>query len=337
LSICLLVFVAVLFGGVTAHSRIDQLRRHVISLDDVGSRSSAEFAMAAQPHGGQGAARRISADRVCGYKLILGFGAMPITNNEQAKKTLNDVIKAAGVRPQTIEIRAAEVDNAYACENEEENGSFKRYILYNPEWLNQLISEVGTDWTARAILAHEVGHHKKGHNLRDQQSCAAALEAEADEVAGEALAKLGATLEEAQAPFRKIAEDRGDECYPSRDERVAAVKRGWESVKGPAYPNAVRKFFFYYGYGDENERGNHFWKRVNDTTWTETFSGSGNEDQIQEKGRITIEGDNGILLRHKTKTYLEYFIPDKRSKVMYIRIRGDGGAWSLLGEMKGIE
>jgi hypothetical protein len=293
----------------------------------------------AQPGNGQAVARRITTDRVCGYTLLGGYGASPIKNNAQAKDVLNDVIKAAGVRAQTVEILAADVDNAYACENEEKNNSFKRYILYNPSWLNELIQETGSDWTARAILAHEVGHHRKGHIviLRDQQSCAADLEAEADEVAGEALAKLGAALEEAQAPFRQIAEEKGDECYPSRAERAAAVKRGWEKVKGKAYSNAVRKFFFYYGFGDEKERGNHFWAKINDTTWTETFSGSGSEDRIEEIGRITVEGDSGILLRHTTKTYLEYFIPDKGGKLMWLRQRGDGGAWAFLGEMKGIE
>lgn len=177
-------------------------------------------------------------DTVCGFKLVDGFGVKRIKSNEQAKEILKEIISAAGVRPQTIEIRAAEVDNAWACENEEANGNFKRYILYNPTWLNNLISEVGTEWTARAILAHEVGHHKKAHMLflRGEASCAAEFELEADEVAGEALAKLKATLEEAQAAFEKISDDESDECYPSRSERLAAVKKGWEKINPPKKP-----------------------------------------------------------------------------------------------------
>lgn len=178
------------------------------------------------------------SDTICGIEITTGFDAAVLKSNKDAKKILNEVVKAAGVNRNAIEIRAANVDNARACENKDDDGNFKRYILYNPKWLNDLITEVGTEWTARAILAHEVGHHKKAHNLYqlDGESCSAKFELEADEVAGEALAKLKATLEEAQAAFEKISDDESDECYPSRSERLAAVKKGWEKINPPKKP-----------------------------------------------------------------------------------------------------
>src|ERR1041385_6489221 len=122
--------------------------------------------LAIYPQNGQAATDRIRAPRICGFRLIEGFGATLIRNNYQAKRVLADIIEAAGLRADTIEIQAAEVDNAYACEDEDDRGGFKRYILYNPSWLNALIQEVGSDWTARAIFAHAVGHHKRGHLTR---------------------------------------------------------------------------------------------------------------------------------------------------------------------------
>ena len=146
----------------------------------------------------QGVARNISTgNRICGYRLLTGSGVAPVNTENQAKKILNEVMDAAEMLSGTIEIRAADVGNAFACENDEGNGAIKRYILYTPSWLNDLIREIGTDWTARAILAHEVGHHKKAHSM-NKETCNSKFEAEADEVAGAILKKMGATLREAK-------------------------------------------------------------------------------------------------------------------------------------------
>jgi tetratricopeptide (TPR) repeat protein len=177
-----------------------------------------------------GSINAFAQDSICNIELIGGFGFNPIDSNEQARTILNEVMVAAGVDPKTIGIRAAKVKNATACEDRE---SKKRYILFNPEWLNDLGKSTKTDLVARAILAHEVGHHKKAHwiQLQAPDFCAPELEAQADEVAGEALAKLKATLEEVQSAYRAIVRETNDGCYPSKARRLDAVKTGWEKIK----------------------------------------------------------------------------------------------------------
>jgi hypothetical protein len=284
----------------------------------------------AQPSSSQGIAKRITPT-ICGFDVISGFGVSPIPNNSEARHILDEVLLAAGVRSSSITLRPAKVGNARACEDDG-----KRYILYDPSWVNELIESTGSDWTARFILAHEAGHHFKAHSilLEGERGCSAALEAEADEVAGSALAKLGATLEQAQAPLKKIADEKGDDCYPSREERLAAVLRGWNKVKIPRNPNEITKFTFLYNFGDHP--GDHIWTRVTETVWTETHP-TGDSDYVDLIGPTSVEGDPGILLRHRTKPEYEYFIPNKGGRLMYLRIRLNRGDWSFLGEMKNIQ
>jgi|SRR5947209_14483850 len=278
----------------------------------------------------QGAEPVHQEGRVCGRELISGFS---FSSNNEASQALSKVIRAAGLLPDRFVILAADVDNAFACED---HASSIRYILFNPSWIRGLSlgNSENTDWMRLGILAHEVGHHALNHYLIGRNSTPQ-IELEADEYAGKILAILGATLEQAQSAFRQPAmcskEGGGD--HPKCADRLAAVARGWR--KGHPYPNAVRKFFFRYNF--DTPPSNHFWTKIDDTTWAETYSNSGDEAEIEEVGRITVDGDEGILLRHKKLTYLEYFIPDKGSKTMYLRDRANGGPWLFLGEMKGIQ
>jgi hypothetical protein len=94
------------------------------------------------------------------------------------------------------------------------------------------------------------------------------------------------------------------------------------------------RFTFHYNFG--NNPGTHIWERIAPTSWTETYPG-GEAAYMEEIGRLVVEGDNGTLLRNKKDARYEYFIPDKGSRVMFLRIRLQNGDWSFLGEMKEIQ
>ncbi|HEX8144199.1 MAG TPA: hypothetical protein VF553_16475 [Pyrinomonadaceae bacterium] len=54
-------------------------------------------------------------------------------------------------------------------------------------------------------------------------------------------------------------------------------------------------------------------------------------------GQINVEGDSGTLLIFVRDPSLQYFIPDKGSRLTWLRNRREGGDWSFLGEMNDIQ
>lgn len=104
------------------------------------------------------------------------------------------------------------------------------YIAYNADWLKSLYYETNSKWALYAIIAHEIGHYVLAHD-RTAVGSDPKIELEADEYAGEILAKMGACLSDAQAAFNsRIMQNQKGESHPSIDKRLAAVKRGWEKV-----------------------------------------------------------------------------------------------------------
>jgi hypothetical protein len=102
----------------------------------------------------------------------------------------------------------------------------RRYILYNRDFLSQIMTATNSKWETVALFAHEVGHHLNGHTLRRSGSTPE-LELEADEFAGFVLQKLGASLEEAQSVMKYISTTKGSKTHPAREARLLAIKNGW--------------------------------------------------------------------------------------------------------------
>lgn len=173
-------------------------------------------------------AHSFSQQFICDFELIGGMNLNPLENNDQARQMLNDVMIAADVVPSTISIQAAKVPEAKACEDKDTR---RRYILFNPAWIDQIGKKSGTDWATMAVLAHEIGHHKESHLIQRQDFCAPLLEAEADVSAGETLAKLKASLEEAESAYESIIKKATGDCYPTKEVRLKAVKKGWERTR----------------------------------------------------------------------------------------------------------
>jgi len=135
---------------------------------------------------------------------------------------IREITDAVGLKAR-FELRATrEVDNAAAVAY---NG--KRYLLYNPDFLNSVNRAGHTDWAGISILAHEMGHHLNGHTLRTGGS-QPADELEADEFSGFVLRKLGANLAQAQAAMATVPDAEDSPTHPGRTPRLAAIGQGWQ-------------------------------------------------------------------------------------------------------------
>lgn len=141
----------------------------------------------------------------------------------RADEMLTEIMNVIGLSP-NFELKEAKVDNIEASISHR-----KRYILYNPSFINWINDVTKDKWAAMALLAHEVGHHLNGHTIRKTGSTPI-LELEADEFAGFVLYKLGATLPQAQEVMKYIAKPKESATHPGRLSRMQAIENGWNKA-----------------------------------------------------------------------------------------------------------
>ena len=153
-----------------------------------------------------------------------------LDNNTEAQEILNDIASYVEELSATIEmapILRRSLSNAEACESDKG----RRYILYNHDWLLSVYHNTGSKWAVYAIIAHELGHFVLNHHLRAPGSTPK-LEKEADRYAGKLLARMGASLEQAQSAYRSEEMKKGQgPTHPPLSERLEEVKRGFEEAK----------------------------------------------------------------------------------------------------------
>lgn len=142
------------------------------------------------------------------------------TSVSEAKTMIANIIEVIGIK-QNFEVMAATVDNAAAVIYQG-----KRYILYNPDFINRLNAAAGNNWASVSILAHEIGHHLNGHTLENIGS-QPSKELEADEFSGFVLRRMGATLAEAQAAMKIAADYKQSLTHPGKTDRLTAIAAGW--------------------------------------------------------------------------------------------------------------
>lgn len=106
----------------------------------------------------------------------------------------------------------------------------KRYIVYNPSFVTKLNNLTKNKWSVITLLAHEIGHHAKGHTS-SRGGSNPSVELEADEFAGSVMYKLGATLQEAQNVMYLIAKKEDSKTHPSRSSRLSAIEKGWKKAE----------------------------------------------------------------------------------------------------------
>ena len=156
--------------------------------------------------------------------------------NDGASEIIEKILSVVGLKP-NFEIRSANVPNAAAVILNN-----KRYILYNPKFINQINYVSGNDWAGISIIAHEIGHHLNGHTLKSGGS-RPDLELEADEFSGFVLCKLGASKQDAQAAMNVAASQKSSHTHPARKDRLVSIANGWNNAntQSGAIANTSRK------------------------------------------------------------------------------------------------
>jgi hypothetical protein len=139
------------------------------------------------------------------------------------EKLWQQIITITGSLPE-LHLREADVLNLEASVSNR-----KKYISYNPVYINWVTTITGDKWAALTLLAHEAGHHLKGHTTHKTKDRLAA-ELEADEYAGFILYKLGATLGQTQEVMKFIAKKEDSETHPAQASRMLALKTGWDKA-----------------------------------------------------------------------------------------------------------
>ncbi|MDR2887886.1 MAG: hypothetical protein LBV26_07810, partial [Bacteroidales bacterium] len=134
-------------------------------------------------------------------------------STQEAEKIVKRILDVVGLEP-NFTIMAANVPNAMAViENQ------MRHILYSQDFIMRIDNATGTDWASLSILAHEIAHHLQGHTITSSGS-RPNLELEADKWSGFVCAKLGATLDQAQAAMKSIASNTGSSTHPPKSARL---------------------------------------------------------------------------------------------------------------------
>ena len=107
----------------------------------------------------------------------------------------------------------------------------KRVVMYNPEFIDKVQHGKGKpSWETLSVLVHEIGHHLLGHMFVNDGNFPA-RELEADKFSGFMLYRMGATLSEAQANIRNMAQEKETPSHPGRSRRLVAVEEGWKAAR----------------------------------------------------------------------------------------------------------
>ena len=134
---------------------------------------------------------------------------------------VDEILRATGVNEDFV-VKAAEVRNMQATVSGK-----RKLILYNPEFVSWLYLATRDRWATVTLLAHEIGHHYRGHTGSGRGS-RPSVELEADEFAGFALHRMGASLDQAKEVMKYVARNEGSSTHPARHDRMNAIETGWK-------------------------------------------------------------------------------------------------------------
>jgi hypothetical protein len=147
--------------------------------------------------------------------------AIPVFTDATAEQLVQEIMDKVGLKG-NFTIKAANVLNVQA---DVKRG--RRYIEYNPEYINKLLTVTKDKWVLTFILAHEIGHHLNGHTVHKGKH-SPEIELEADEFAGFVLSKMGASLEEAKIALSYISRPQTSKTHPGRSIRLLSIEDGWK-------------------------------------------------------------------------------------------------------------
>lgn len=165
-----------------------------------------------------------SVEEVNDYCSALGF-----MNNEEAEITVDRILDEIGLFRNFVLQECPNINNAIAKNIQTSGGEKVRYILYDNDFFNRIDQKAANDWASISILAHEIAHHLNGHSLNNKGSNHK-FELEADFSSGFYLAKMGATLEEAQSAIRTLRYEKATATHPAKADRLKEIERGWRKA-----------------------------------------------------------------------------------------------------------
>ncbi len=150
-------------------------------------------------------------------------------DSSAATQVVDDILAKTGLIRNFKVQQCNDINNALAV-TMPNDGGMDRYILFDNAFFDKVSSTTGSDWGSTSILAHEIGHHLNGHTLNGTGSNHA-IELEADVFSGFVLARMGCSLEDAQAAISKILPDEGSSTHPAKQDRLEAIAKGWNNGK----------------------------------------------------------------------------------------------------------
>jgi hypothetical protein len=168
------------------------------------------------------------------------LGSPRIDSDGQAKAIVNEILlKILGVTNTNWEITITEDDRdtANAVARYWPPPIIKREIVFNKEFLNKVAEGGAGKWPAYCVAAHEIGHLLRLHLENTNLTTAAKLrnaELEADYYCGFVLGKMDSSYGDTVAAIHWYTPVPN---YPTRDERVAQIGRGWTEATGKATPS----------------------------------------------------------------------------------------------------
>lgn len=156
------------------------------------------------------------------------------TWDSEALRLMRQIAGHAGLAPNFV-IGAGEAKGgalAATC-HDAMSGQIRRIIVYRPTFIEAIRRRTQDYWGLVGLLAHEIGHHANGHHFSG--GWGREKELEADRFSGFAMARMGASLEQALSGVRIWADDTASSTHPARDQRERAVTAGWNAGRnGPA-------------------------------------------------------------------------------------------------------
>ena len=156
----------------------------------------------------------------------LGFAG-----DEDAEIAVDNILDKMGLYRNFVIQECPNINNAVAKNIDIGSGKKERYILYDNSFFNKIDEKAGNDWAATSVLAHEIGHHLNGHALNDEGSNHK-WELEADEFSGFVLARMGASLQDAQSAIQTLRYEKATSTHPAKADRLIAIETGWNRGNG---------------------------------------------------------------------------------------------------------
>lgn len=151
--------------------------------------------------------------------------------NTDAEDAVDGILETMGLFKNFIVQECPNVNQVEAKNILKPDGSIKRILIHDDGFFAGLKKDGNQNWMATGILAHQMAHLLKEHDLNNLQGLQK-REIEAAELAGFVLAKLGATMEEAKAMIEAPYFPKKAMALVSKDDHTDAVTSGWRRGDG---------------------------------------------------------------------------------------------------------